>query len=376
MSGARIDEVEAGPNEIQLCQYLNPAAPVPIRGIDGTAVANGMVPWTAAGPLDWQPYAQGEYVGHSRLPHVPAYRLRVDDVLEFVFRITREETSRPYQLNVGDEIRVESFADPTLNRDLIIQPDGTITLRLIGQVRATRHTVAQLRETVEELYQKYYKQPAITVLPLKVNTKLEDLRATVDKRMGFGGQSREARITPEGSVSLPAIGPVAAQGLTLTELKRELDERYALEVEGLEVTPILLTRAPRYVYVLGEVHLPGRYLLDGPTTVMQAISLAGGWNVGGNLRQVVIFRRGEDWRLMATMLDIRGALYAKVPAPADEIWLNDSDIVLVPKSPLKVFDDWATLFFTQGLYRVAPFTTSVNFSFLNTLLPAAAATGS
>jgi polysaccharide export outer membrane protein len=65
-----------------------------------------------------------------------------------------------------------------------------------------------------------------------------------------------------------------------------------------------------------------------------------------------------------------------VPAPADEIWLNDSDIVLVPKSPLKVFDDWATLFFTQGLYRVAPFTTSVNFSFLNTLLPAAAATGS
>src|SRR5581483_4653893 len=192
-------------------------------------------------------------------------------------------------------------------------------------------------------------------------TKLEDLRATVDKRMGFGGQSREARITPEGSVSLPAIGPVAAQGLTLTELKRELDERYALEVEGLEVTPILLTRAPRYVYVLGEVHLPGRYLLDGPTTVMQAISRAGGWNVGGNLRQVVIFRRGEDWRLMATMLDIRGALYAKVPTPADEIWINDSDIVVVPKAPLRVFDDYVNLIFTQGIYGIFPFHDAVNF---------------
>ena len=38
------------------------------------------------------------------------------------------------QLNVGDEIQVESLADAALNRSLIIQPDGTVTLRLLGQV--------------------------------------------------------------------------------------------------------------------------------------------------------------------------------------------------------------------------------------------------
>ena len=94
--------------------------------------------------IDWQAYAQGEYVGHARLAHVPEYRLRVDDQLDMTYRLTRDETPDPYKLNVGDEIRVESFTDPDLNRDLLLQPDGTITLRLLGQVHATGRTVTQL----------------------------------------------------------------------------------------------------------------------------------------------------------------------------------------------------------------------------------------
>ena len=136
---------------------------------------------------------------------------------------------------------LESSADPTLDRNLLVQPDGSITLRLLGQVKATRHTVPQLREEIEVAYRRCSRVPAITITPLRVNTKLEDLRATVDSRFGFGGQSRQARVTPEGTIALPAIGSCPAQGLTLNELKRELDERYAVKIEGFEVTPVLLT---------------------------------------------------------------------------------------------------------------------------------------
>ncbi len=146
-----------------------------------------------------------------------------------------------------------------------------------------------------------------------------------------------------------------------------MDERYALEVEGLEVTPILTARAPRFVFVVGEVRTPGRYELRRPTTLMQSISLAGGWNVGANLRQVAVFRRGDDWRLLAAMFDIRGALYGKVPCPADEVWINDSDVVVVPKAPIRVFDDYVKLIFTQGLWSVLPFTQTVSFSIQSTL---------
>ncbi|HVX14846.1 MAG TPA: polysaccharide biosynthesis/export family protein [Pirellulales bacterium] len=359
-----LTETRSSPNKqpIQLCQALGPAAPYPIKGLDCATGVCGELGWDAARPIPWQRYAQGEYVGHERLPHVDQYRIRVDDELEFVFRLTRTETSRPYQLNVGDELRIESLSDPTLNRDLVVQPDGNITLPLVNEVRATQHTIVQLRQEVEERLRKFYKEPAITVTPVRLNTRLEDLRATSDARFGFGGQSRRARVTPEGTIQLPALGSVPVQGLTLPEVQRELHERLGRRFEGMEITPVLAARAPRYVYVVGEVRTPGRYELTGPTTAMQAISMAGGWIYGGNLWNTVVFRRGDDWRLLATRLDLRGPLYGRRPCPADEIWLNDSDVVLIPKSRILVADNIISLLFTQGLYGVAPFSGAATFS--------------
>jgi polysaccharide export outer membrane protein len=168
-------------------------------------------------------------------------------------------------------------------------------------------------------------------------------------------------VTPEGTVQLPSIGSLPVQGLTLGEVKREIEARYARRFHGVEVTPILEQRAPRYLFVLGEVRNPGRYELQGPTTAMQAIAMAGGWNVGAKLRQVVVFRRDERWRLMATRLHLCGAVRGTRPCPADEIWLRDSDVLLVPKSPLLETDDAIELLFTRGLYGVFPFSGSVSW---------------
>lgn len=352
---------------LSVCQGLGPAAPCPICAVDCSTCDGRHCRWEQARAIAWQAYAQGEYVGHDRTAHVPEYRLRVDDQLEMIYRVTREETSKPYALNVGDEIRVESFTDPDLNRDLLVQPDGTITLRLLGQVKATGQTVTQLREELEDAYKKYYKIPAITVIPLRVNTKLEDLRATVDRRMGVGGQSMPVRITPEGTITLPAVGSVPAQNLTLRELESELNQRYAEEIEGMEVVPVLVARAPRFVYVLGEVRLPGRFILEGPTTLMQALSMAGSWNVGANLKQIVVFRRGDDWRLMATMVNLHPALFGKQPCPPGEIWLSDSDVIVVPKSAILAADDFIELVFTRGLYGVFPVDFTMSFAKLSSI---------
>ncbi|WP_460165072.1 polysaccharide biosynthesis/export family protein [Thermostilla marina] len=323
--------------------------------------------WERARVIAWEKYAQGEYVGEARTAHVDEYRLRVDDQLELIYRLTREETGRPYRLNVGDRIRIESVADPALTRELIIQPDGTITLRLLGQVKVTGMTVDQLRQKLDQLYTKYYKVPAITVTPLVVNSKLEDLRSAVDRRSGVGGQSQAVTITPEGTIALPAIGTVYAQGLTLRELQDEINERYRQEIDGVEVIPVLVQRAPRYIYVLGEVGAPGRYELTGPTTVLQALAMAGSWNNGAHLHQIVVFRRGPDWRLMATMLDLHAVLHGKKACPADEIWLADSDVIIVPKSPILVADDFIELVFTRGIYGVFPLTANINFAKLSSI---------
>ena len=338
------------------CQMGDPCNP----RIDGVDCAQGdgcgELHWRAWGPIPWQAFAQGEYVGPSRAPHVPEYRLRVDDVLEFVFVLTREEFGA-YRIQVGDSLKLESQIDATLTREVSVLPDGTVTFPLIGQVKVSGLTIAEIKAAVEEKYKKYYNKEVLadfTITATKYNTRLEDLRAAVDSRFFSGGQGRTVRVNPEGTISLPRIGQVPAQGLSLDEIRREVNERYAQVVEGLEVTPNLSQRAPRFIFVVGEVRNPGRFNLEGPTTAMQAIALAGGWNNGGNLRQIVVFRRADDWRLLATKLDLRGALNATRPNPADEIWLRDSDVVVVPKSSIKRTDDIIELVFTNGIYRVFP----------------------
>jgi polysaccharide export outer membrane protein len=372
--------------DVQLCQALGPAAPYAIWGVDSATghagyPACGEVGWDARGCIPWQEFAQGEYVGHARTPHVPEYRLREGDVLAIYYRRTREELSRPYELQVGDRIRIESLTaggvaaggggttNDDIARELVIQPDGSITLPLVGEVRATRRTLPSLRDELEERYREFFREPAITVTPLAVNTKLEDLLDTVDSRAGtLGGRQLSVKVTPAGDVQLPGLGSVFVQGLTLAEAKQEIDARYDATVPGVQVTLVLVERAQRFIYVMGEVGQPGRFELEGPTTVMQAIAMAGSWQTGANLRQVVVFRRGPDWRLMATMLDLRGALYGRRPVPADDIWLNDSDIVLVTKTPIQQADELIEQVFTRGVYSVVPVQTIWNIDFNGTSL--------
>jgi polysaccharide export outer membrane protein len=357
LGSAQTVEVLPAPGPAACCPQgtMEPCRTCPIEGVDCLDNMGGTEPcWKFHRPLPWQVFAQGEYVGPYRPAHVPEYRLRVDDELDFAYRITRDVDPVAYELNVGDKIRVESVGDSQLDRELIIQPDGNITLRLLGQVRAAGRSVQQLRDDLERQYMEYYKEPSITVTPIEVNTKLNDLRAVIDRRAGFGGQFLQATVSPDGTVQLPALGSIPAQGLTLDELKVEVDERYRFVVEGIEVTPILTKRAPRYIYVLGEVNQPGRFELTGPTTAMQAVALAGGWVNGGNLREMVIFRRAEDWRLIATRLDLRGALFGKRPIPADEIWLRDADIVLIPQTPLRRATDLIDLVFGKGINQMIP----------------------
>ncbi len=317
--------------------------------------------WACARPIPWEVFSQGDYVGPARTPHLPEYRLRVDDQLEFVYRVTAEATSDMYRIRVGDIFRIESETRAKINREVVVQPDGKISVVSLGQVHAEGLAIEELRLVLESRLSEVFTRPAISVLPVKLNSKIEELRASVDSRSGNGGQSRRSRVTPEGTVQLPGIGSVQAQGLSLEELKIEIEIRHQKFGEGIEITPVLLARAPRYLYVLGEAKAPGRYSLEGPTSVTQAIAMAGGWNVGADLRRVVVLRRDSCWRLMATKTCLHDALYGKSACP-DDLWLRDSDVVLIPKRKSLVLDEAIELVFTRGIYGVIPFGAQYQFT--------------
>jgi len=343
----------------------DPQAPMGYKwmlGVDGSApgTPGAKSTWRDEAPIPWEAFAYGEYLGPYRSPHVPNYRIRVDDQIEFVIRLTREMSQQPYRLQVGDVLRISSLMDNEQGQDELLQenvaimPDGTISLRGIGQVRAARKTIAELQAELNQRYSKFYHNPQIVVHGTAVDTTLQDLRDAVDARQGVGGQGITVQVAADGTLQLPMVGSVPAVGLTLPELAREVNLRYRSRIKGIEFTPNVVQRAPQVVYVLGQVAQPGRFELNGPTTAMQSIALAQGWLPGANVRQVIVFRRDAQWRLMALRLDLNAALAGTDPLPTDEIWLRSGDIVLVPKSPIQRITELVDLYITQGVYSILP----------------------
>ncbi|MEM8668893.1 MAG: polysaccharide biosynthesis/export family protein [Planctomycetota bacterium] len=339
-----------------------------MHGVDCANGCGAEMRWGDMRRMNFGAYGPGGYAGPARLAHLSEYRLRPADQLSIIYLITRRQSEGVYKLMPGDEVFIESIADPdltrgSLERGIAIQPDGTITVRLLGQVHAAGLSVAQLRDVLETQYAKYYPDPSIDVTPIKTSTLAEDIRNAVGGMSGFNQQALEVTVQPDGKIRLPGIGEICVQGFSLNELKREINLRYNEIVVGIETEPLLDQQAAHFVHVLGQVAQPNRIQLEGPTTVLAAIAAAGGHLPDGNMRQVVIFRRAEDWRLISTVLDLQGAVFGKRPTPADEIWLRDGDVVIVPDRPITRFNNWAAQVFTNGLYRVLPL--QVDYADLN-----------
>ncbi|WP_404310555.1 polysaccharide biosynthesis/export family protein [Neorhodopirellula lusitana] len=316
--------------------------------------------WRCPQQAPFNLYGPGGYAGPARSTPVADYRLRAGDQLQLTFMIKTVRTIGAYRLVVGDELLIESDADEnltrgSLDRGLEIQPDGTITLRFIGQVHAAGQTIEQLRELLNDRYEEYYPDPAIDVTPVQTGSVARHIREAISGSEGFNPQQTLQTVTPEGSIRLPRLGAIPTQGLTLGELKREINLRYESLGAGLEVEVVLEEQAPHFIYVLGEVAQPGQFEITNPTTALGGLSLAGSYIPGANLRQIVIFRRGPNWELVSTVLDLRGALLGKASRPTDEIWLQDGDVIIVPPAPIQLFDRFVQQVFTDGIYGIVPF---------------------
>ena len=109
--------------------------------------------------------------------------------------------------------------------------------------------------------------------------------------------STDAVIAPDGKISLPLIGEVTAAGLTVDELKDELNKRYRDFINEPHVTVTIREINSLKIYVVGEVIRPGELKLNSTTDVLQAISLAGGFTIYANRSNIKIIRKEGDKKI-------------------------------------------------------------------------------
>jgi polysaccharide biosynthesis/export protein len=104
-------------------------------------------------------------------------------------------------------------------------------------------------------------------------------------------------IMPDGKISLPLVGEMAAAGLTVDELKDELNRKYGEYIMEPHITITVKETNSLKIYVLGEVARAGEVKMTSYTDVLQAISLAGGFTMYANKSSIHIIRKEGDKKI-------------------------------------------------------------------------------
>jgi polysaccharide export outer membrane protein len=102
--------------------------------------------------------------------------------------------------------------------------------------------------------------------------------------------SRVVPVRPDGKISLPLINDVQAAGLTPLQLRDSVKQKLAEYAPDAEVSVIVGEVQSFKVAILGKVQRPDRYKLRGPTTVLDALALAGGFQEYADTNSIVVLR--------------------------------------------------------------------------------------
>ncbi len=100
-------------------------------------------------------------------------------------------------------------------------------------------------------------------------------------------------VRPDGLISLPLIGSVEVAGKTPEEVEIELQERFRAFLSDPIVVVIVRGFNNSQVSVLGEVRSPGRYSLQQPLSILDAIATAGGFSDYADIDNVIVLRPDE-----------------------------------------------------------------------------------
>lgn len=144
--------------------------------------------------------------------------------------------------------------------------------------------------------------------------------------------SREYRINDQGFIDLPLLGAVEAAGFTELQLARSLEAKYGRRfLQNPSIQVQATTQRIAKITVEGAVKRPGSFKLDGPTTLLEAIALANGIELGvANQKRVLIIRE-TDGEIYRAAFDLRQVREGLMPNPN----MVGGDIIVVEGSNLR-----------------------------------------
>ncbi len=274
------------------------------------------------------------------------YRLGPDDQLNVTYQPEWNIPTGSFKLDTLDRIAVKFLIDPNLNEDVVIRPDGMITLQAIGEVRAAGLTPSELARRIEQKYldanilsEEVLRttppgQKIVTVHVLDFYQKLARLVQSFTTLTG--GQQAVVTVKPDGTLDMPLLKQrVLAAGHTVEEVENSVNWLYRLNVlKHVTISMALVQARSRKVYVLGQVGSPGAYDIRQPITALHAIALAGGHLPDtADLTSVILISKNVYGKPIARRLDLKRLM--DVGDMSSAILVKPYDVLYVPKTYIR-----------------------------------------
>lgn len=243
-------------------------------------------------------------------------------------------------IGAGDLLNVVVFDTPELTTSARVSQDGEVNLPVLGTMKlAGMNTIEAARQIEDELRSRHLiLDPHVTIFIAEYASQ----GATVI------GEVRSPGIYPTlGTRKLLDMLAVAGglqttAGKTVSIVHRD-DPQHPLTIPlqsgpatmHAQENPIILpgdtviVQKAGIVYVIGDVLKPGGFLIDNntPISVMQSLSLAGGWDKTAALSKTKLIRKIPSGREEMD-LDLKHITYG---SQAD-LKVQDGDILYVPSS--------------------------------------------
>ena len=160
-------------------------------------------------------------------------------------------------------------------------------------------------------------------------------------------------VSPDGVVGLTRVGPVNVGGLTVSAARVRITE--AASRSGLNEPEVFLTLRdylrPQFT-VLGEVFKPGKYDLRGPLRVADGLAVAGGLNLNGRHKNIILIHPIDETTGVASLVNYKRLEKGKGEINFDE--LRAGDIIVVPTSNLSKIERLVKLINVGIFYNPIP----------------------
>ncbi|HHV41495.1 MAG TPA: polysaccharide biosynthesis protein [Clostridiaceae bacterium] len=253
--------------------------------------------------------------------------IRPADILEIILHVSSFSNS-VYKIQAGDQIDLSFLTASELTSSRLVMPDGSIEMPYVGRINIAGLTTEEAHKKVVAQYRSIIKNPEIVLSIPRPNAQIENLRASLTQ--SSSGMSRDILVGADGRASFPLIGSLSLQGLTIDEVRDELNKKYAQEFGEIRADVLLKSTAPNQIYILGEVEQPGAFPITRPISVLEAISLARGSKHTARLDSAIIMRRKGN-EAIAYTYDIKNAIASNALQLA---YLQPDDLLYIPQTRL------------------------------------------